>query len=251
MAEPQNDERQRLMAALARKADAETAKAVAEAEKLQAETRKAEAEGRKASAEADVANVSSRRSLREEEELLTKDEYHRTYHFTQQVSEQSVNSCMARLDVWRRQKPSGKEPIEVVFTSPGGSIIDGMVLFDYLQMLRREGYQISTGTLGMAASMAGILLQAGDIRWMGKEAWVLVHQASFGAIGSFGAVEDTVKWVEKIQERILDIFATRAVEKTGKPFKAIRAMLKKNWKRRDWWISSNECLQIGMVDEVR
>jgi ATP-dependent protease ClpP protease subunit len=91
--------------------------------------------------------------------------------------------------------------------------------------------------------MAGILLQAGDVRIMGKESWLLIHQVSFGASGSFGEVEDTTKWVDRIQDRVLDIFASRS--------KMSKAQIKRKWNRTDWWISSDEALKLGFVDETR
>jgi ATP-dependent protease ClpP protease subunit len=95
----------------------------------------------------------------------------------------------------------------------------------------------------MAASMAGILLQAGDTRVMAKESWLMIHEASFGASGKIGDVEDTVEWVKMVQERILSIFS----ERSG----LTKAFLKKNWQRKNWWISSDYALKLNLIDEVR
>jgi ATP-dependent protease ClpP protease subunit len=94
----------------------------------------------------------------------------------------------------------------------------------------------------MAASMAGILLQAGDERVMGKETWVLLHEASFLAAGKIGEVDDTVEWVKKVQKRILAIFAGRS--------NLSRSQIERRWKRKDWWLSSTDCLKHGFVDKV-
>lgn len=91
--------------------------------------------------------------------------------------------------------------------------------------------------------MAGILLQAGDIRVMGRESWLMLHEAAFGAQGKVGEVEDTVEWVKKIQERILNIFAQHS--------SLSRAQIKRRWTRKDWWIDSDEALRLGFVDEIR
>jgi len=69
-----------------------------------------------------------------------------------------------------------------------------MALYDYVRGLRRQGHHVTTSSLGYAASMAGILLQVGDKRIMGAESWLLIHEGSFGAVGSVGQVEDTVEW---------------------------------------------------------
>ena len=148
---------------------------------------------------------------------------------------------MSKLTQWHRKDP--KCDIEIIFSSPGGSIIDGFELFDFIQHLRNEGHKVTTGSLGMAASMAGILLQAGDVRWIGHQAWMMIHRAAFGAIGKTYEVEDEVRLVKRIEERILDIFTSRS--------ELTKHKIKKNWDRKDWWIDADECLSLGLVDEVR
>jgi ATP-dependent protease ClpP protease subunit len=155
---------------------------------------------------------------------------------------------MRTLSIWRRQKP--EKPITVIFQSPGGSVVPGLALWDYFQELKDEGIKLTTIARGYAASMAGILLQAGDLRIAGRESWILIHEVSAGAMGSWGELTDRMDWLERVQDRILDIFADRAKASAAeKP--ATKAFLKKNWKRKDWWISSDEALKLGIVDEVR
>ena len=95
----------------------------------------------------------------------------------------------------------------------------------------------------MAASMAGILLQAGDVRWIGHQAWMMIHRAAFGAIGKTYEVEDEVRLVKRIEQRIVDIFTSRS--------KLTNQKIKRNWDRKDWWIDADECLQLGLVDEIK
>ena len=148
---------------------------------------------------------------------------------------------MSKLTQWHRKDPECA--IEVIFSSPGGSIIDGFELFDFLQDLRAQGHHITTGSLGMAASMAGVLLQAGDSRWIGHQSWMMIHRAAFGAIGKTYEIEDEVELVKRIEDRILDIFSSRS--------KLSQSQLRKNWDRKDWWIDADECLVLGLVDEIR
>ncbi len=124
-----------------------------------------------------------------------------------------------------------------------------MALFDCIQELRRKGHFITTRALGMAASMAGILLQAGDKRVISREAYLLIHEISAGAVGKIGEMEDDMIFLNKIQGRILDIFATRC-QATKAPNKLTRQRLANGWKRKDWWLDSAECLKYGLVDEV-
>lgn len=198
------------------------------------------AEAQKARAEAAKAEITLERERRDEEEELALNKYHYVYTFSDQVTSVSVKSCMDQLTMWSRTKPDCA--IEIVFNSPGGDVTEGMALFDFIQLLKKQGHYITTTALGMAASMAGILLQAGHRRIMGAEAWLLIHEASFGAFGKMGEIEDRVKWVEAVQRRILKIFAERS--------KMSEASIAAKWKRKDWWLSSDECLKLGFIDEI-
>lgn len=218
-----------------------SAKAVAEVAKLEAETKKILADFRKLDAEAGVAEITYQKTWMSRQKELMQDSEHQLYRFSKDVSSNSVESCMSTLTQWHRKDP--KCPIEIVFSSPGGSIIDGFELFDFIQELRNKGHHVTTGSLGMAASMAGILLQAGDVRWIGHQAWMMIHRAAFGAIGKTFEIEDEVKLVKRIEERCVDIFVARS--------KLSKTKIKRNWDRKDWWIDADECLECGLVDEIR
>lgn len=213
----------------------------AEALRYAAEAAKFAAEARKAEADADVAELARDREQHKRDKELASDEHHHVYRYTSSVDASSVKACMGQLAFWHRAEPGCA--IEIVFTSPGGSVIDGLALFDFIQSLRAAGHHVTTAALGMAASMAGILLQAGDVRVMTAESWLLIHEASFGAVGSMGEVEDRVEWIRKIQSRILDIFAARS--------NLSKRQLDRRWKRKDWWLSSDEALALGLIDEIR
>lgn len=211
-----------------------------------------EAEVKAAEYESKMKHIEMLKIERQEELEQAHDFYHRVYRFTSSVSETSVKECISRLVFWDRSEPECD--ISIIFASPGGSVIDGLILYDFIQELRQKGHKVTTSTFGWAASMAGILLQAGDKRIMHKEAWILIHEISFGAGGSMGAVEDTVEWLKRIQDRVLNIFAARCKEakENGTATKALsKAQLEKGWRRKDWWISSDEALAFGLVDEIQ
>lgn len=175
------------------------------------------------------------------------DHYHRVYHFIGEVKDATVESCMDRLTLWDRIDPSCD--IEIVFNSPGGSVVSGMALFDHILDLRKRGHKVTTTASGVAASMAGILLQAGDVRRMGPGAWVLIHEVSGGVMGSYGDMVDRVDWIRRVQDHFLGIFADRSRDANcEKPL--TKKDFEKNWKRKDWWLSADECLRHGIVDEV-
>ena len=206
-----------------------------------AETKKVQAEARKAESEAIVTELDANKKYRERQKELSVDEENHLYRFDGEVSKNSVSRCIGKLTQWSRLDP--KCDIEIVFSSPGGSIIDGFELFDFIQNLRNKGHHITTGSLGYAASMAGILLMAGDTRWIGHQAWMMIHRAAFGAYGKTFEIEDEVRFVRRIEERIVDIFTKRS--------KLTKQKIKRNWDRKDWWISADECLELELVDEIR
>ncbi len=213
--------------------DAEREKSLAEARKFDAETRKLEAEYEQEQIAADKART-------DRLEVLAGDNYNRVYQFVTEVNSTTVSACITKLTAWARMDPEA--PITIVFNSPGGSVVPGLQLFDFVRDLREGGIRVTVKALGIAASMAGILLQAGDVRIMGREAWILIHEASFAAAGTTGQVEDQVEWVKKVQERILDIFAERS--------KVKRTFIKSHWTRKNWWLSSDDCIKYGFVDKV-
>jgi len=237
--------------------DAEVQTKIAEAEKSLAEARKERAQARKLAAEcaeavahARTARCHARQSemeLAECEEthraFCLSDHHFRVYRFSGDVNAKSVDQCVAMMTFWSRADPGCDMQLEIM--SGGGQIVAGMALYDYICSLAGNGHKVTTVARGWAASMAAILLQAGTRRIMGKQASLLIHEASFGAEGKTGDVKDTVAWIEQLQKHITDIFVTRSDGKISK------ATFTKNWKRKDWWIDAETALRYGFVDEIR
>lgn len=247
---------------------ATVAKLQAEAEQARAEAARAREEAQLQALDAKLRATEVRKeelALQEREEAFarahTDDKYHHIYQFKEEVNSSSVKRCTDRLTEWTRLDGNNPQPITLVFNSPGGSVFAGMDLFDFLLDLRRKGHHITTVAVGMAASMAGIILQAGDKRVMGREAMVLIHEVSTIALGKIGEIEDEVKLVKKIQSRVLRIFADRSRSALANGTSEIaltedqfdngdRALEIPGWSRKDWWLDSEECLRYGIVDKV-
>ena len=242
MTEPADGEATRaLREAAAQRQLAEARRADAEARKADAEAERFSQEARRFAADADMRELDRAKAQRTEQDELAGNRFHHVYAFTEQVSKNTAEACIKQLTTWMRQDTGC--PIEIIFNSPGGSVVDGLALYDFIGQVRAAGHVVTTTSIGMAASMAGILLQAGDRRIMGREAWLLIHEASFGAGGKMGDVEDTVEWVKKIQKRIVAIFAARS--------HMTAAQIERRWKRKDWWLSSDDAFKAGFVDEIR
>jgi len=222
-------------------ADAARIKAAAEAEKAQAEARKAAAEAQEVELRLVKAAIERDRENEKREKELVGDHYHHVYRFTGVVDLANVQKCIDQLNHWDRTEEPGRLTIELF--SPGGGVIQGMALFDHIVTMRAKGWHVTTTARGYAASMGGVLLQAGDVRTMGRESYILIHEVQAAAMGTMGEIEDEVEFLKKIQTRILSIFAERS--------KLSVTQLRNRWKRKNWWLDSDEALKLGIVDEVR
>lgn len=182
--------------------------------------------------------AASERYMRAE---LAKADDARVLSFYGAVTSSSASAAIQKLSDWHRRDPG--LPIEIIFNSPGGSVIDGLALFDYILDLRSRGTHITTITMGMAASMGGVLLQSGDHRIASKHSVLLIHEVSSGAGGKVSEIEDQLKFMELLQAKCLDILAERSTMSTRQ--------IATKWKKTDWWLPADEALKLGFVDEVR
>src|ERR1700756_3821970 len=220
----------------------------AEAEKHLAERDLFAAQAKTAGINAVSSQLSLDKKIREEADELAEDGHHHIYVYDKEVTDSSVKDCIRQMTTWARQSGSDKCQIEVQINSPGGSISAGLALFDYARTLQADGHVINTAAYGVAASMGGVILQVGNERIMGENAILLLHQGQLGAIGNFAEVEDRVKLMELFHERILTIFEDRA-----KPInaKTTKAFIKRNWDRKDWWMTAELAKSLGFVDTIR
>lgn len=193
-------------------------------------------------AEARLSTVEAENLELDVAEYRAEAQRHGVYHFVGPVGEQSVKSCIEDLDKWSRRDPGCD--FTLILNTPGGDVIDGLALYDFITQDLREnrGHKVTTVARGYAASMGGILLQAGDERLIGKNAYVLIHEVSSGAIGKVSELEDEFKFTKRLQERLVCILAERSTLNESE--------IKKRWRRKDWWISSDEATELGFADRI-
>lgn len=130
--------------------------------------------------------------------------------------------------------------IQMYINSPGGSVYSGLGVYDTMQYITPD---VSTICIGMAASMAAVLLCAGTKgkRTALKHARVMLHQPS-GAIGGQASdIEITVNEIKKIKKNLYDVISNH----TGKTGKQVEKDCE-----RDYWLTSTEAKEYGLVDEV-
>lgn len=158
------------------------------------------------------------------------------------VSEYSVKQVMADVLVWHNSAQPG-EPLQLNINSYGGSVTDGFALYDTLRHIAEEGgRKIKTVSLGITASMGGILLQAGDERVMTPSSVMLIHEISYGTRGNVSSHQDMQEFANIISNRIADVFVPRS--------NMNREDFLKAFSRRDWWLSPQECIEYGFIDRI-
>lgn len=195
--------------------------------------------------ESKVAQIALDKLQREERYSRTGDLYHHRYSFDDLVTDRSVKQAMTTLNAWHRDEPGCD--IDFYLNTDGGDITAGLGLIDFISSLRKDGHKVRTIVLGRAASMGAAILQAGTERIMGPNAILLIHEGSLGAVGSVGEVEDTMALMTLLTGRIFALMAERASVLNPK---TTAAFLKRQAKRKDWWLDSDQALELGLVDAV-
>lgn len=130
--------------------------------------------------------------------------------------------------------------VQIYVNSPGGSVYAGLGIYDTMQYVNPK---VSTCCVGIAASMAAVLLCAGEKggRSALKHARVMIHQPMGGAQGQASEIEITYKEIQKLKTELYDIIAKHSGQEYDKVFKD---------SDRDYWMTSEEAKEYGMIDEV-
>src|ERR1700726_265603 len=138
------------------------------------------------------------------------------------------------------QMEDSKKDINIYINSPGGSVTAGLAVYDTMQFLTCD---VTTYCLGMAASMAAVLLCSGTKgkRFALPNSDIMIHQVSGGAQGAASDVERQVDYMFKLKKRLIRIIALH----TGKPEEQVRID-----SDRDYYMSAQEAKTYGLVDEV-
>lgn len=181
-----------------------------------------------------------RRAHRENSWAEAQDSETKTLVFVGSVDRDSVIEAGERLRIMGRRFAG--EPLTIVFNSPGGSVIDGLALYDQIVELRKAGHEITTIARGQAASMGGILLQAGDKRLIGANAHLLIHEVSNISSGKVSEMEEHLEITRRMQNRLVAILAERSTMS--------RNEIKKAWQKTDWWLDARQAVKLGFADKV-
>ena len=130
--------------------------------------------------------------------------------------------------------------IQIYINSPGGSVYAGLGIYDTMQFINPN---VATICTGIAASMAAVLLCAGE---KGKRSGlthsrVMIHQPLGGAQGQASDIEITAREIIKLKKELYEIIADHTGQKYDKVYSD---------SDRDYWMKAPEAKKYGMIDEV-
>lgn len=162
----------------------------------------------------------------------------RIVFLTGPIDDNVANITIAQLLFLEAEDP--KKDIYLYINSPGGSVTAGLALYDTMQHIKPD---VSTICVGIAASMAAVLLSAGakGKRFILPNAEVMIHQPLGGTEGQASDIAITAKHILKTRENLNKILS----KNTGNPLSQVEKDTD-----RDFYMSSDEAKKYGIVDEI-
>jgi ATP-dependent Clp protease protease subunit len=155
-----------------------------------------------------------------------------------EIDDQMANAVIAQLLFLEKEDPS--KDIDVYINSPGGTVIDGLAIYDTMQLIKPD---VSTICVGLAASMGAILLAGGakGKRFALPNSRIMIHQPAGGFRGSAADVEIQAREVVIARERLYEIIANHSGKKAAQVAKDAD---------RDKFFSPEEARDYGLIDEI-
>ena len=155
------------------------------------------------------------------------------------INEDVANIINAQL-LYLNSVTDKDEDIKMFINSPGGSVIDGLAIYDVMNFIEPD---VATYCMGMCASMGSILVSSGTKgkRFTLPNGEVMIHQVSGGTSGQFSDMEIAVKHAGRLQETLYGILAIN----TGKDIEQIRRDAD-----RDNWFNAQEAVDYGLIDKI-
>ena len=156
----------------------------------------------------------------------------------EEVTEMTANVVVAQLLHLAKENPD--KDIQLYINSPGGSVYDGLAIYDTMQYIAPD---VQTIGIGLQASMGAFLLSSGakGKRFVLPNARVMIHQPSSGTRGKVTDQEISLRESIALKERLAAIMA----DNTGQKLDKIKADME-----RDYWLSAADAVAYGLADEV-
>jgi len=154
------------------------------------------------------------------------------------VNEHTANSVVAQLLHLAYVDPQAD--ISLYINSPGGSVYDGMAIYDTMNFIKPD---VATYGIGLQASMGAFLLSSGakGKRFCLPHAKVMIHQPSSGTHGKVTDMEIDMKETLEVKEMLAKIMA----KNTGQKLAKVKPDME-----RDYWMTPDEAVKYGLIDKV-
>ena len=154
------------------------------------------------------------------------------------IVDQVANAIIAQLLYLDREDP--ERDINFYINSPGGIIYSGLAIYDTMQLIRPA---VSTICIGMAASMATVLLCAGASgkRYTLPNATIHMHQPMSGAQGQASDIEIHAREALRLQDKMRQVISKH----TGQPYEKVASDTD-----RDYFLNAEEAKQYGLIDDI-
>lgn len=154
------------------------------------------------------------------------------------INDQIASLIIAQLLYLEHEDPD--KDINLYIHSPGGIIAAGLAIYDTMQLVRPE---VSTICVGLAASMATVILAAGTKgkRYALPHSTIHMHQAAGGAQGQAADIEIAAREIMRLQDLIRNILAKH----TGQPLDKIA-----HDTDRDFYLNADQAVEYGIVDQI-
>lgn len=154
-----------------------------------------------------------------------------------------VNSHTANLIIAQLlflDNEDSKKDIYLYINSPGGSVYDGMAIYDTMQYVKSD---VQTVGIGLQASMGAFLLCSGKKgkRFILPHSKVMIHQPSSGTRGKVSDMEIDLKESIRVRQQLNEILARNTGQKVSRVEKDVD---------RDYWMSAQEAKDYGLVDAI-
>lgn len=156
----------------------------------------------------------------------------------EEVNQHTANLVVAQLLHLAYEDP--KKDISLYINSPGGSVYDGLAIYDTIQFIKPD---VATYGMGLQASMGAFLLSSGTKgkRFVLPNSAMMIHQPSSGTQGVVTDQEITLKEALRLKKKLNEILA----KNTGQKLSKIETDVE-----RDFWMSADEAVKYGLVDKV-
>lgn len=156
----------------------------------------------------------------------------------EEVTESSANTIVAQLLHLANEDPD--KDIQLYINSPGGSVYDGLAIYDTMQYIKPD---VQTIGIGLQASMGAFLLSSGakGKRFVLPNARVMIHQPSSGTQGMVTDQEISLRESVCMKELLAKVIA----KNTGQKLEKVKADME-----RDHWMSADEAVKYGLADEM-